>query len=155
MTVRDLTKTVPRSPYEELGGYPWLARLIDKVRALAAGKLGEYTSFPCGGDQIFLGAVEVHAASLKAQIDHGATDDEIVAWLKANGAPGHMENMGGLVAQLHAPIEDGPQIEMLNTAKRALAKARPDLDVSGAANFIHLICLEEGHMVPGGGCNER
>jgi hypothetical protein len=148
MSVKDLTREVPRSSYDTLDGYPWLARLIDKVRALGAGMIGEYTPYPCGGDQIFLGAIGVAAEALKAEIDRGASDDVIVAWLKTNGATGHADQVGDLIAQLHAPIEGGEPLAWLNTAKEALALARPNLDVARATNFIHLICLEEGHPIP-------
>ena len=50
---KDLSKEFPRSPLDELDGLPWLPRLIDKVRALQAGTLGDYTPFPCGGDRGF------------------------------------------------------------------------------------------------------
>ena len=31
---KDLTKEFPRSPYDELAGFPWLPRLVDKVRVI-------------------------------------------------------------------------------------------------------------------------
>ena len=40
----DLTRDVPRSPYDSLGGIVFLPRAIDKARADAAGALGEYMS---------------------------------------------------------------------------------------------------------------
>ncbi|MEO7677968.1 MAG: DUF5069 domain-containing protein, partial [Verrucomicrobiota bacterium] len=38
----DLTQRPPRSPRVRLGGYVLLPRILDKGRALLAGKLGEY-----------------------------------------------------------------------------------------------------------------
>ena len=40
----DLTRDVPRSPYEKLGGIVFLPRSIDKGRAELAGTLGEYVA---------------------------------------------------------------------------------------------------------------
>ena len=40
----DLTKSVPRSPYDKLGGVVFLPRAIDKGRAELAGTLGDYIS---------------------------------------------------------------------------------------------------------------
>src|SRR3712207_2669692 len=40
----DLTQTVPRSPYEVLGGIVFLPRAIDKMRAHLSGTKGEYNS---------------------------------------------------------------------------------------------------------------
>lgn len=44
-TTPDLTKTPPRSGRDLLGGYAWLARLSDKVRAEHEGKQGEYIAY--------------------------------------------------------------------------------------------------------------
>ncbi len=41
-TTTDLTQRPPRSPRVRLGGYAILPRLLDKCRALLAGKVGEY-----------------------------------------------------------------------------------------------------------------
>jgi hypothetical protein len=38
----ELTQRPPRSPRGQLGGYVLLPRILDKGRALLAGKLGEY-----------------------------------------------------------------------------------------------------------------
>lgn len=51
MDAKDLTKECPRSPYAEMGGFPWLPRLIDKVRAKHAGTIGAYIPYPCGSER--------------------------------------------------------------------------------------------------------
>ena len=70
---KDLTREVPRSPYEELDGIPWLARLIDKLRAMLAGTLGEYIPYPCGGDRGFLATVGIEPDALRETIASGAS----------------------------------------------------------------------------------
>lgn len=148
ITVKDLTKECPRSPYEMLGGIPWLARLIDKVRAMQAGKLGEYTPYPCGGDQNFLGTLGLDADALKAEITAGKTDDEILAWVKAHLPADADERIAGYKARAIAPAPP-EYTQWLEPAKAALAAARPELDVAPVNNFSWLICLEEGHPYPG------
>ena len=148
ITAKDLTKDFPRSPYDQIAGIPWLPRLIDKVRALGAGKIGEYTPFPCGGDQNFLGTVGVDATAIKAEIDRGASDEEIATWVKAHAAPDHQEKLVSYNAMQRTAIADGEYLGWLNGAKAELAKVKPDLDLSKATNFSELICLEEGHTVP-------
>lgn len=148
ITAKDLTKEYPRAPYEELGGFPWLPRLIDKVRALKAGKIGEYTPFPCGGDQRFLAVTGLDPAALKAEIDRGASDEEIAAWVKAHVSPDAMKKVDEYRGQLDAPIAGGEYLDYLNGAKAELAKARPDLDINSIKNFTHLICAEEGYPYP-------
>ena len=148
ITVKDLTKDYPRSPLTQLGGYPWLARLIDKVRALHAGKIGEYTPFPCGGDRNFIGTVGVDAEPLGELIKGGATDDEVVAWVKAHQTPGAAERLAAYAANQKQPIQDPTYLGYLAEAKAELHAARPELDLSAVDNFTRLICIEEGHPMP-------
>jgi hypothetical protein len=144
---KDLTKDFPRSPYADLGGIYWLPRLIDKVRALKAGTLGEYTPFPCGGDQNFLRTLGLEADALKAVIDGGASDEEILAWVKQNAVPGYEEKMQAYRQGQFAALT-GEMAGYLAHAKEELAKARPELDVSGVTNWGQLIAVEEGHPIP-------
>jgi hypothetical protein len=145
---KDLTKDFPRSPYEELGGFPWLPRLIDKVRALQAGKIGDYTPFPCGGDRNFLDALGIDPAALKAEIDRGASDAEIAAWVKAHAAAGHEAKVNEYKSQATAPITGGDYLGYLTSAKAELEKAKPGIDLSKVTNFAQLLCVEEGHTLP-------
>jgi hypothetical protein len=80
----DLTKQAPRSCYVRLGGYVLLPRLIDKARAAAAGKLGEYYDGPRGMNGRFLQFVGIKYAALKKQIVKGGGDAEILSWVEAN-----------------------------------------------------------------------
>lgn len=145
IVAKDLTKEYPRSPYEELDGIPWLARLIDKVRALNAGKIGEYTPYPCGGDKGFLGAAGIEADALKAQIDAGKTDAEIAAWVKGQLEADPQTQFEAYRQRALSPITDPEMKGYLDGAKAELAKARPDLDLSKADNFARMIAIEEGH----------
>ena len=148
ITAKDLTKEFPRSPFEELEGLPWLPRLIDKVRALQAGTLGDYTPYPCGGDRHFLGVVGVDADQLKALIDSGAGDNDIALWVKANAAPDLDERLGAYREMALAPVS-GESRDYLVGALAGLKTARPDLDTTRVDNFARLICLEEGYPCPG------
>lgn len=148
ITAKDLTKEFPRSPFEELEGLPWLARLIDKVRALQAGTLGEYTPYPCGGDRHFLGVVGVDVDQLKALIDSGAGDNEIAQWVKAHATPGVDERLGAYRELALAPVS-GESRDYLAGALAGLKAARPDLDTTRVDNFARLMCLEEGYPCPG------
>ncbi len=148
ITAKDLTKEFPRSPLEELDGLPWLPRLIDKVRALQAGTLGDYTPYPCGGDRHFLGVVGVDADQLKALIDSGAGDNEIAPWVKAHATPGLDERLGDWRKTALAPVSADLR-DYLVGALSELKAARPELDTTRVDNFSRLICLEEGHPCPG------
>ncbi len=81
---KDLTREAPRSPRIRVGGYAILGRTIDKCRALVAGDIGEY-HFDCPLDNTLFGFKGVKGDDFKAQIENGASDQEIVEWLNHNG----------------------------------------------------------------------
>src|SRR5438477_10481365 len=81
---RDLTKEAPRSPRIRVGDYAILGRTIDKCRALVAGNIGEY-HFDCPLDNVLFGFKSVKGDDFKAQIEQGASDQEIVEWLNEAG----------------------------------------------------------------------
>src|ERR1700720_4194464 len=82
---KDLTKEAPRSPRIRVGGYAVLGRTIDKCRALVAGDIGEY-HFDCPLDNMLFGFKDVKGNDFKAQIEQGASDQEIVEWRNRAGA---------------------------------------------------------------------
>ena len=84
ITGKDLTKEAPRSPRVRIGGYAILGRTIDKCRALVAGNIGEY-HFDCPLDNIVFGFKGVKGDDFKAQIEQGASDQEMVEWLNQAG----------------------------------------------------------------------
>jgi hypothetical protein len=81
---KDLTKEAPRSPRVRVGGYAILGRTLDKCRALVAGNIGEY-HFDCPLDNMLFGFKGVKGVDFKAQIENGASDQEMVEWLNRNG----------------------------------------------------------------------
>ncbi len=82
----NLTNTPPRSPFEMLGGYILLPRIIDKTRAVLAGTEGEYSS-GCGLDMQFFNHFNLGYDSFKDFVATGASDDEVVEWLTTQVAP--------------------------------------------------------------------
>ncbi len=149
MNAKDLTKEYPRSPYAELDGFPWLPRLIDKVRAKHAGTLGAYIPYPCGSDKRFLTYFGLDAAALEALIVSGASDAEVVAWCKTHGDKGPEQagdyrkvQLGPIAAERRAVLEESIS---------ELKAERPDLDFTGADNFSKMICIEEGYPIPPAG----
>jgi len=84
VTGKDLTKEPPRSPRIRVGGYAILGRTIDKCRALVAGNIGEY-HFNCRLVNMLFGFKGVKGDDFKAQIEQGASDQEMVEWLNRSG----------------------------------------------------------------------
>ena len=86
MAAKDLTKEEPRDRDEELGGYRWLPRMIDKARATFAGTNGDYTH-PCPGDKAFLAFIKMDPEEFREIIMRTETDDEVLAEMHAWGLP--------------------------------------------------------------------
>ena len=81
---KNLKEEVPRSPRIRVGGYAILGRTIDTCRALVAGNIGEY-HLDCPLDNRLFGFKGVKGDDFKAQIEQGASDEEIVEWLNRTG----------------------------------------------------------------------
>ena len=79
----DLTQRPPRSARVRLGGYAILPRMLDKGRALIAGKQGEF-KYACPLDQEFLTFAGIDPEQLREQLAAGKGDGEILEWIKAN-----------------------------------------------------------------------
>ena len=84
VTGKDLTKEAPRSPRIRVGGYAILGRTIDKCRAQVAGNIDEY-HFDCPLDNTLFGFKGVKGNDFKAQIENGASDQQMAEWLDQNG----------------------------------------------------------------------
>jgi hypothetical protein len=84
----DLTQHPPRSLRVRLGGYVHLARLLDKARAVLAGKGGDY-HYNCPLDQLFFTFTGITEDAMLAAIKTGNTDAQILAWVneRAKRAP--------------------------------------------------------------------
>jgi uncharacterized protein DUF5069 len=77
----DLTQHPPRSCRTRLGGYVILPRMLDKCRAVIAGKNGPY-HYACPIDQRFLGFAGIDPEELKAEVAKGLGDGEILKWIE-------------------------------------------------------------------------
>jgi hypothetical protein len=86
----DLTKQPPRSPRVRLGGYVILPRMLDKGRALLAGKNGEY-HYACPQDHRFLEFAGIDADALKKELAAGKGDGEILEWIKTSAKNKHTD----------------------------------------------------------------
>lgn len=143
----DAVASVPRSPLAEVGGYPWLPRLIDKVRAEAAGRTGPYTPYPGGIDSQFIEVLGVDAQALGDVIRGGAADEEVAAWVRAHQSPAAAGRLERFRAGLRAPVP-ARYAEELAEEIAQISAARPELDFSGVRSFVHVLCVEEGHPFP-------
>src|ERR1043165_3151442 len=79
----DLTRHPPRSPRAKLGGYVHLPRLLDKARAVAAGRGGDF-HYNCPFDQQFFAFTGIGHVAFMKQIKAGKTDSQILAYVQAH-----------------------------------------------------------------------
>jgi hypothetical protein len=86
MTAPDLRNSFPRRGREKLGGYAFLARLIDKVRAEHAGTNGEYIGY-CPMSKAFLDETGVSKSEFDKLIDSNATDEQFVKYFDEHVSP--------------------------------------------------------------------
>ena len=148
-TAPDLTRGVPRSPFDEIEGFAWLPRMLDKLRAHHAGTGGDYMPFPCPGDRAFLRHFGLQAEAFESVVRGGADDATVGAWV-ADRARGDRATFRKSLASL----PDNPVMAWLVRlylagVKRKLRQTRPDLDVSGITSLGRRLCVEEGHPLPG------
>src|SRR5579872_4833479 len=72
-------KTFPRRGRLPMGRYLWLARVFDKARAHANGRIGEYI-YPCPIDQGVMQRWGVTPAQFKEAVAQSPTDYAILRW---------------------------------------------------------------------------
>ncbi len=152
MTTLDLTKAVPRSPFDDLEGFLWLPRMIDKARAFYAGKHGEYTPYPCPGDKHFLKHFGLDAEALGALIRAGAPDDEIAAWVAAQAKDSSDAAKAAFRRSQREPYANPLlrlAVVLLRWKNAASIKAgTPGVDLGSLDTFAKLVAAEEGHPLP-------
>jgi hypothetical protein len=90
LSAPDLTQHPPRSPRVRLGGFAHLARLLDKARAHAAGKAGEY-HYNCPMDRTFFDFTGVDHEALLTEVKKGASDSQLLAWVLSKTSRGPSE----------------------------------------------------------------
>jgi Domain of unknown function (DUF5069) len=83
-----MRKFLPRSPYDKLGGYVHLPRLIDKAKLHRNGLLDGYNYKTVGFDKHLLAFLKINGDAFEEAVHRLETDDAIWKWVQENGA-GH------------------------------------------------------------------
>ena len=108
----------PRSPYEKLGGYVHLPRLIDKARLHRRALLNGYNYKTLGFDKHLLVFLKVDGDAFEDVANNLDDDDAILHWVQENGATHSSES-----------------IEQWN---EAMISRRPDT-AAKKARFLHFL----------------
>jgi len=82
-------QTEPRSGSIALGGYPWLARMIDKARLDALNALEPLDlEYPCPMDQRLLNQLKIDATTFQSIVMASENDRQILEGLVKQGVQG-------------------------------------------------------------------
>ena len=80
-----MARQFPRSPYERLGGYVHLPRLIDKARLHRRGLLEGYNYKTIGFDQHLLAFLKIDPDTFEKVANEQEDDAAILTWITKNG----------------------------------------------------------------------
>jgi len=125
----DLTQRPPRSLRCRLGGYASLPRMLDKGRAVLAGKNGEY-HYNCPLDQRVLGFLGIDAEALKAELAAGKGDGEILQWINANAKNKHADweiEQWSAHVERRGPDSDAETLGFFAETVGKISKTREDI----------------------------
>jgi hypothetical protein len=122
----DLTRHPPRSPRTRLGGYVHLPRLIDKARAVAAGRAGDF-HYPCPFDKKFFGFTGIDADAFLAEVKAGKSDSELLTYVQTK-APRQPSEIASWSNWMEHWTPSTPEIrEFFNDVHKKNAPQRDDI----------------------------
>ena len=133
----------PRSPYEKLGGYVHLSRLIDKARLHRKGLLNGYNYKTVGFDKHLLAFLKLNGDAFEDVANSLDDDGAILDWVQKNGVRHSLE----LIEEWNeAMISRHPdtavkKARFLHFLKEAGGEGRNDV-----RTYFDLIEFDEGRM---------
>ena len=133
----------PRSPYEKLGGYVHLPRLIDKARLQRKGLLDGYNYKTVGFDNHLLTFLKLDGDAFEEVANRLDNDEEILEWVQKNGAqnsPEQIEQWNQAMTARH-PDTAAKKARFLHFLKEAGGQGRKDI-----RTYFDLIEFDEGRL---------
>ena len=136
-------KLVPRSPYERLGGYVHLARLIDKAKLHRKGLLNGYNYKTVGFDKHLLAFLKLNPDAFAEAANRLDDDDAILAWIDEHAArqsADDIEHWNEAMITRH-PDSAVKKARFLHFLKEAGGEGRQDI-----RTYFDLIEFDEGRI---------
>ena len=133
----------PRSPYEKLGGYVHLPRLIDKARLHQKGLLNGYNYKTLGFDKHLLAFLKLAGDAFEDVANSMDDDGAILNWVQENGArhsPEAIEQWNEAMISRH-PDTAAKKARFLHFLKEAGGEGRNDV-----RTYFDLIEFDEGRL---------
>ncbi len=141
--------TYPRSPKALLGGIAHLGRFIDKIKLRHAGKILDYNYMTVGFDKYLIDFLGINAKAFEQKVLAGATDEELLVWVAANGQPhSHAEIAQFSQALLTSAPKDDATRARFQGRLDEIAKKRgvPVSMLPKISTWADAIELDEGRM---------
>jgi hypothetical protein len=141
--------TYPRSPKVLLGGIAHLGRLIDKIKLRNAGQIQDYNYLTVGFDKYLIDFLGIDAKVFEQKVLAGGTDEQLLAWVGANGKPhsqGEITQFSqGLLAS--GPKDDGTRARFQGRLDEIAKKRGVSVNaLPKISTWADAIELDEGRM---------
>lgn len=133
----------PRSPYEKLGRYVHLPRLIDKARLHRKGLLHGYNYKTVGFDKHLLAFIKIDGDAFEEIANKLDDDAAILKWVQKNGAthsPEQIEQWNQVMIARH-PDTAAKKARFLHFLNEAGGEGRKDI-----RTYFDLIEFDEGRL---------
>jgi hypothetical protein len=133
----------PRSPYEKLGGYVHLARLIDKARLHRKGLLNGYNYKTVGFDKHLLAFLKLNGDAFEEAANSLDDDGAVLSWVQKNGVrhpPDAIEQWNQTMISRH-PDTAAKKARFLHFLREAGGDGRKDI-----RTYFNLIEFDEGRL---------
>ena len=138
-----MQKLLPRSPYQRLGGYVHLPRLIDKAKLHRKGLLNGYNYKTVGFDKHLLAFLEIDGAAFEEAANRLKDDDKVLAWILENGAKHSSDEIEHWNEQMISRYPDNAvkKARFLHALKEAGGEGRKEI-----RTYFDLIEFDEGRL---------
>jgi len=138
-----MRKAHPRSPYEKLGGYVHLPRLIDKARLHRQGRLDGYNYKSVGFDKHLLAFLALDGDAFEEAANRLGNDDEVLQWVRQHARPHSAQEIEQWNQSMIARHPDTAEkkARFLHALKEAGGEGRTDI-----ATYFDLIEFDEGRL---------
>ena len=138
-----MRKLRPRSPYEKLGGYVHLPRLIDKARLHRKGLLDGYNYKTVGFDKHLLAFLKLDGDAFEEVVNRIDDDAQVLKWVEENGtrhSPEAIEQWNHAMISRH-PDTAAKRARFNHFLKEAGGAGRKDI-----RTYFDLIEFDEGRL---------
>lgn len=136
-------KLHPRSPYQKLGGYVHLPRLIDKAKLHRKGLLNGYNYKSVGFDKHLLAFLKLEGDAFEEAASRLDDDAAILKWVEENGAKHSSESIEEWNQAMISRYPDtaAKKARFVHFLKEAGGNGRKDI-----RTYFDLIEFDEGRL---------